>query len=480
MRRTESPPNSTLCPLSFGLYTDLYELTMGQTYFEEGMADAPACFDYFFRTNPFGGGYVVFAGLADLLKILAAFRFGQKELEYLEVIGFRPRFLSWLENFRFRGEVFSVREGEVVFPLEPIVRVEGGLFETQIVETLVLNILNFESLVATKAARIRLAAGDRILSEFGLRRAQGPGGILASRAAVIGGFDSTSNVEAARRYGLKPAGTMAHSFVESQPDEITAFRKYAALNPTNSIFLVDTYDTLRSGIPNAIAVAREMAARGERLFGIRLDSGDLAFLSKKARQMLDDAGFRDVRIVASNLLDEYLVKSLIAQGAPIDIFGVGTRLATGAPDGSLDGIYKLSVADGKPKLKLSETKAKVTLPGRKTIHRFSTEGGVFEADAIALADEASVSLMFHPYEAEKSLALEPFQKEELLAKVMEGGAIVQRTESVAAIARYARERLSRLPAECKRFENPHLYKVGLSEKLMRLRDEIVRQHRQEW
>ncbi len=465
--------------LSFGLYTDLYELTMGQTYFEMGLADAPACFDYFFRTNPFAGGYVVFAGLADLLEILSELRFNQEDLEYLESLGFDGRFLAWLENFRFQGDVYSVREGEVVFPLEPIVRLEGGLFETQFIETLVLNILNFESLVATKASRIRLAAGDRLLSEFGLRRAQGFGGVLASRAAIIGGFDSTSNVCAARRYNLKPAGTMAHSFVESQPDENTAFRKYAENNPANCIFLVDTYDTLRSGLPNAIAVAKEMAAKGNRLLGIRLDSGDLAYLSKKARQMLNEAGLPEVKIVASNLLDEYLVKSLIEQGAPIDIFGVGTRLATGAPDGSLDGIYKLSAVEGKPKLKLSETRAKVTLPGRKTIHRCLAEDGRFEGDVISLADETPVPLMVHPYEAEKSLLLTPFLREELLIRVMEKGTIIHKTADVAEIAGYARERLSRLPAECKRFENPHLYKVGLSEKLIRLRDELVRNLRQE-
>ena len=243
-------------PQSFGLYTDMYELTMGQAYFKEGMAGTPACFDHFFRTNPFEGGYVVFAGLGDALEILAELCFSREDLDYLKSLQFDARFIAYLKHFRFRGDVYSVREGEIVFPLEPIVRLEGTLLETQLVETALLNILNFQSLIATKASRIRLAAGTRVLSDFGLRRAHGWGGVQASRAAVIGGFDSTSNVYSAFRYDLRPAGTMAHSYVESHDDEITAFRKYAEAHPHNSIFLVDNYDTLRSGVPNAVTVAK--------------------------------------------------------------------------------------------------------------------------------------------------------------------------------------------------------------------------------
>jgi nicotinate phosphoribosyltransferase len=466
-------------PQSFGLYTDMYELTMGQAYLKEGMADAPACFDYFFRTNPFEGGYVVFAGLRDALEVLAELRFSRDDLEYLKSLNFSAEFIARLEKFRFQGDLYSVREGEVIFPLEPVVRVQGTLVETQLIETVLLNILNFESLIATKASRIRLAAGERILSDFGLRRAHGLGGVQASRAAVIGGFDSTSNVYSACRYDLKPAGTMAHSYVESHEDEITAFRRYAEAHPRNSVFLVDTYDSLRSGVPNAITVAKEMERRGHRLLGIRLDSGDLAFLSKKARQMLDEAGLSYVKIVVSNLLDEYLVRSLLEQGAPIDIFGVGTRLVTGVPDAALDGIYKLAEVGGSPRLKLSESIAKITLPGRKTIFRYVTKEEFFEADAVCLVDEGPIARIIHPYEPEKSLNLAPYDPDPLLFKVMEKGEILGESESIDAMALYSRHRLDRLPAEHKRFENPHVYKVGLSERLARLRDELVHRHRKD-
>lgn len=479
VKRMKTSRKKTNIVQSFGLYTDMYELTMGQAYLENGTANVPACFDYFFRSNPFGGGYVIFAGLRDVLEALTEFHFGPEELDYLRSLNLSPDFVEHLRSFRFRGDVFSVREGEVVFPHEPLARVEGTLLETQLVETVLLNILNFQSLIATKASRIRLAAGDKILSDFGLRRAHGWGGIQASRAAVIGGFDSTSNVYAAFRYGLQAAGTMAHSYIESHDDELTAFRLYAESHPQNCVFLVDTYDTLKSGIPNAITVAKEMAAKGRKLLGIRLDSGDLAYLSKKARQALDEAGLHEVKIVVSNLLDEHLVKSLLEQEAPIDIFGVGTRLVTGVPDAALDGIYKLAEAGGRPRLKLSESISKITLPGRKRVLRCTTDEGLFEADAVVLDDEDSVPRIFHPFETEKSLDLSPFGKESQFHKVMEKGEIVEDEESIAEIASYARDRLALLPAEHKRFENPHIFKVGLSERLMRLRDEVAHRHQKE-
>lgn len=463
-----------------GLYTDMYELTMAQAYFHNGQQGTRACFDYFFRKIPFGGGFVVFAGLADLLEALESLKFDDEDLRYLGSLGFRPPFLDHLRDFRFRGDIRAVREGEIVFPVEPLLRVEGGLVEAQLVETLVLNFLNFQSLVASKAARVRLAAGDRVLSEFGFRRAHGLGGVHASRAAIIGGFDSTSNVFAAHRYGLTAAGTMAHSFVQSYDDELTAFRRFAEAQPKQCILLVDTYDTLRSGVPNAIVVAREMEARGERLAGLRLDSGDLAYMSKKARAMLDAAGLGYVRVAVSNQLDERVIKSLIEQEAPIDIFGVGTRLATGDPDGALDCVYKLSESGGLPRLKISETLTKVTLPGVKRPVRFSNGEGYFAADAVVLDDEETADRMFHPFEREKSLSLAGFRKEELFVKAMEKGVRVRdaESESLPAIAAYARRRLERLPAEHKRFEYPHIYKVGLSEKLMRLRDELARRYRE--
>jgi nicotinate phosphoribosyltransferase len=462
-----------------GLYTDMYQLTMAQAYFRDGTGEAPATFDYVFRRVPFGGGFLIFAGLADLLDLLEDFCFSLEDLAYLESLGFTTDFLDELGRFRFRGALFSVREGEVVFPLEPVVRVEGPLIEAQVIETVLLNFLNFESLIATKAARLRLAAGPRLLSEFGLRRSHGFGGIHASRAAVIGGCDTTSNVFSSWRYGLRPAGTMAHSYIESHGDELEAFRKFAESHPEGCIFLVDTYDTLRSGVPNAIRAAREMETRGWRLYAIRLDSGDLAYLAKQARRMLDEAGLGYVRIVASNLLDEHVIKTLLDQGAPIDLFGVGTRLATGAPDGALDGVYKLAEVGGKPRLKLSENPAKTTLPGRKKIIRCSDSRGLFQADAVALEEEDEVARIIHPFEPDKSLRLEDFRKETLLVRVMENGKRLLVPESVDQIAAYARGRMTLLPGEHKRFDNPHIYKVGLSERLAGLRDGLVHRYRKE-
>jgi nicotinate phosphoribosyltransferase len=461
-----------------GLYTDMYELTMAQAYFREGAAEARVSFDYFFRKLPFGGGFVVFAGLADVLDLIEDFRFSAADLSYLRTLGFAPDFLDHLGRFRFQGDVFSVREGEVVFPLEPVVRVGGGLLEAQVIETALLNFLNFESLIATKAARLRLAAGARLLSEFGLRRSHGFGGIHASRAAVIGGCDTTSNVYAAWRYGLRPAGTMAHSYIESHGDELEAFLKFSASHPEGCILLVDTYDTLRSGLPNAIRAAKEMENCGRRLYAVRLDSGDLAYLAKQARRMLDEADLGYVKIVASNLLDEHVIKSLLDQGAPIDLFGVGTRLATGAPDAALDGVYKLAEVGGESRLKLSENLAKTTLPGRKKIIRCSDERGFFQADAIVLEEEEAPPRMVHPFEPGKSLRLDHFKQEPLLVKAMENGRKLRDSQPVDRIAACARERLASLPDEHKRFDNPHVYKVGLSDRLAGLRDGLVRRYRQ--
>ncbi len=466
----------TMIEKHLGLYTDMYQLTTGQAYFQDAKSELPACFDYFFRKIPFGGGYVLFAGLADALELLTRLRFESDDISYLRSLGFSEDYLEYLGDFRFSGDIHSVREGEVVFPVEPIARVEGRLLEAQIIETLLLNILNFESLIATKASRMRLAAGDRILSDFGLRRAHAFGAAHASRAAVVGGFDSTSNVYAAFRYGLRPAGTQAHSYIESYGDDLSAFRKYAEAFPDQCILLVDTYETLRSGVPNAIRVAKELGERGHRLIGIRLDSGDLAYLSKTARQMLDEAGLNDVKIVASNLLDEHLIKSLLEQGAPIDIFGVGTKLVTGAPDASLDGVYKLAQVGGEPRLKLSENLSKTTLPGRKKVLRSLDDRGFFRADAVVLEEEDEPQRMYHPSETEKSLDLSGFRKENIFHLVMESGRPLERKAKPEDISDYARKRLSQLPPEHKRFENPHIYRVGLSQRLLDLRTELVHRH----
>ena len=460
-------------PAHRALYTDLYELTMAQGYFLSGRKDEPAVFDYFFRKNPFDGGFVVFAGLGDLLSLLQGLSFGQDDLAYLRAQGFKPEFLEYLEGFEFSADIWATREGEIVFPLAPVLRVEGSIIEAQIVETVILNYLNFQSLVATKAARIRLAAGDRTVLDFGLRRAQGLGGIHASRAAVIGGADATSNVYAGLQYGLDISGTQAHAWIQSFDDELEAFRKYAEFYPGNCILLVDTYDTLRSGVPNAIQVGKEMEAKGHNLKGIRLDSGDQAYLSKEARQRLDEAELGYVRIFASNQLDEHLIRSLIHQGAPIDGFGIGTRLVTGKPSAALDGVYKLSSSGGQPRLKISENIGKISFPGTKKVLRLLNEADQFIGDAIVLEEEQEVDRIYHPHQPEKNTDIRLCKKELLLHPVMKNGEKQIEGLLPAEINRFARQRLNQLPEEHKRFEYPHLYKVGISEKLMNLRDEIV-------
>ncbi len=461
---------------NLGLFTDKYELTMAQAYFKGGRIQSKAVFDYFFRNLPFQNGFLVFAGLQDFVQLLRDFTFSDQAIDFLHHDHFEPDFLDYLKSFRFKGTIHAMREGEIVFPYEPLMRVEGTLIETQIIETLLLNILNFESLIATKAARVRLAAGDRAVSDFGLRRAHGLGGIHASRAAIIGGCDSTSNVLSAFRYGLLPVGTIAHSFIQSFPDELSAFREYARFNPDTCFLLVDTYDTLNSGIPNAITVAKELERNGHRLVGIRIDSGDLAYLSKKARQMLDDAGLDYVKISVSNQLDERVIKSLLEQGAPIDLFGVGTRLITGQPDSALDGVYKLSVSDGQPRMKISNSLSKTTLPGVKKVFRYSNGDGGFLADAIVLDDEQEIEYIYHPFEKEKHFRVAGYKKESLFEKVVDRGELTLKLQSVPEIASFVRERLNLLPPEHKRFEYPHIYKVGISKKLRLIRDEMVRKY----
>ena len=310
-----------------------------------------------------------------------------------------------------------------------------------------------------------------------MRRAQGAGGYYASRAAFIGGFDATSNVRAARDYDIPLSGTMAHSYIESYDDELTAFSHFAEVQPDNCVLLVDTYDTLKSGLPNAITVAKKMEEQGYRLSGIRLDSGDLAYLAKRSREMLNEAGLNYVKIAVSNQLDEYIIKSLLEQQAPIDAFGVGTNLVTGHPDGALDGVYKLSIANGKPRIKLSENVSKITLPHRKQVFRILDADGKFiGADAIALADEKDVEIIHHPLYPLKSLYIKQYNKEPLLKKVMGNGERLYDPQSPAEIAQYSRERLENLPEEYKRFNYPHIYKVGLSERLRNERDLLIEEY----
>ncbi len=451
------------------LFTDNYHLTNAQGYFFSGMAEVPASFDYFFRENPFGNGYVIFAGLSDFLEILESLRYEDNEIDYLRSIGFKEEFLQYLRTFIFTGTIYSMKEGELVFPLEPIVRVDGSIIECQLIETLLLNLINFQSLVATKASRIRFASGNRRLIDFGLRRAQGLGGIHASKAAIIGGFDATTNLYSAHHFGIELACIQTHSWVQSFGDELAAFRKFTEYYPKNCILTVDTYNTLRSGLPHAIKVAKEMEIKGQKLKAIRIDSGDLAALSKRARALLDNAGLNYVQIAVSNQLDEFLINSLLQQGAPIDIFGVGTRLATSYGCPALQGIYKLNQVGEKPTIKYADIYAKTTLPGKKKVMRYYDANGHFDSDGVMLENESDVDIYYHPIFTEQHKTIEADTAKPLMTKVMDVGKIVGNLPTPVESARYASNRFSFLSPVYKRFENPQQYRVGISPSLMRLR-----------
>ncbi|NLW33186.1 MAG: nicotinate phosphoribosyltransferase [Fibrobacter sp.] len=459
-------------------YTDLYELAMGQVYFLNGKKDQKAVFDFFFRKNPFNSGYAVFAGLEDFLDITENLKFDESDLDFLKENGFDIGFLSYLKNFRFRGDIVSCKEGEIVFASEPIVQIEASIIEAQIIETILLNILNFQTLIATKASRLRLVSGNKTLIDFGLRRAQGPGGYYASRAAIIGGFDATSNVCAGKDYNVPVSGTMAHSFVQCFDNELEAFRKFAKNWPDKCVLLVDTYDTLGSGVPNAIKTAKEMEKNGNFLKGIRLDSGDLAYLAKESRRMLDQAGLHYVKIAASNKLNEFVIRSLELQNAPIDIYGVGTNLVTGYPDGAVDGVYKMSSVSGKSKIKLTETLKKTSLPDKKKILRLSDSyGNWIGADAVYIDNEGESEMMFHPFELLKSMRIKDYKKEALLNPVMKNGKRLNPEPLLSEISQYTKSRLNMLPEEYKRMENPHIYKIGISKGLKEKRDRLIEQYK---
>lgn len=459
-------------------YTDQYQLAMAQVYFENGQKDHTAVFDYYFRNLPFEGGYAIFAGLEDLLDIIENLKFSKEDLAYLKEQDYSEGFLDYLKNFHFSGTIIAAKEGDVLFPNSPILQVEANIIEAQIIETILLNLLNFQTLIATKASRMRLVAKDKILLEFGLRRAHGPGGYYASRAAIVGGFDGTSNVVAGKNFGISVSGTMAHSFVQSYDDELTAFRAFSESRPKDCVLLVDTYNTLKSGIPNAIKIAKEMESRGERLMGIRLDSGDLAYLATETRKMLDKSGLNYVKIAASNQLDEYVIKSLLEQKAPIDIFGVGTNLVTGAPDSALGGVYKLSVSNDIPRLKISESIAKVTIPHKKQVYRLKNDKGeLIGADAITMREEVSVARIYDPQDILKSLSVKKCKNEAFLHIVMKNGKKTSKFRSLKEIAAYSKEKLEALPMEYKRFDNPHQYKVGISKKLKDERDALIKKYK---
>lgn len=456
-----------------GTYTDLYQLRMAQVYFLKNN-NTPAVFDYFFRKLPFEGGYALFSGLEDLLELLESFYFDEKDLRFLHAQGFHPDFLNYLKEFRFEGQVYASNEGDLVFPARPVLSIEAPIIQAQLVETILLNILNFQTLIATKASRIRQASGERTLIDFGLRRAQGPGGYYASRAAIVGGFNATSNVRVGRDYNIPIAGTMAHSFIQSYDDELSAFRDFASIHPDNCVLLVDTYNTLQSGLVNAIKIGKEMEACGQALQGIRLDSGNLESLAKKARKMLDEAGLNHVKIAASNQLDEWVIKDLLEKKAPIDIFGVGTNLAIGAADAVLDGVFKLAFSDNKARIKLSDDKTKITIPCKKQVYRvMNSDGRFWGADLIAFEDEGNLDTLYPIFDDLAPQSLEPYRFEPLLFKVMESGKRLFLPKTLKEIAEYAQARLKLLPDEYKELDKPKPYKVGLSQSLKKERNRLI-------
>lgn len=473
------------------LLTDLYELTMMQGYFKHKDRNETVIFDAFYRTNPCNGGYAIAAGLEQLIQYIKELHFSGQDIEYLAGLGiFDKDFLDYLTDFKFSGDIYAIPEGTVIFPREPLVKVIAPIMEAQLVETAILNIINHQSLIATKAARVCYAAkGDGIM-EFGLRRAQGPdAGIYGARAAMIGGCIGTSNVLCGQLFDVPVKGTHAHSWIMSFPDEYTAFKTYAEMYPSACILLVDTYDTLKSGVPNAIRVFGEMRDAGIPLtyYGIRLDSGDLAYLSKKARKMLDAAGFSDAVISASNDLDEYLIESLKAQGAAITSWGVGTNLITAKDNPAFGGVYKLAAvmgSDGKfiPKIKLSENTEKVTNPGNKTIYRvYEKESGKVKADLICLVgetfDENEPLLLFDPLEPWKKTKLPGgfYTLRELLVPVFKNGECCYESPGVMDIRAYCEKEKNTLWDETKRFVNPHQIYVDLSRKLYDIKLQLLDQ-----
>ncbi len=470
------------------MLTDLYELTMMYGYWKKGMGRNRAVFDMFYRATSETTAYAIAAGLEQVIDYINNLRFEEHDIEYLRSLNlFDEEFLNYLRGFKFTGDIMAVPEGTLVFSYEPIVRVTAPIMEAQLLETALLNIVNHQTLIATKASRVVQAADCGTVLEFGLRRAQGPdAGIYGARAAVIAGCKATSNVLTGEMFGIPVGGTHAHSWVMSFPDELEAFRAYAEIFPTNCMLLVDTYDTLGSGMPNAIKVFGELRARGYEPVGIRLDSGDLAYLSRECRRMMDEAGFPNAKVFASGDLDEELIWDLKAQGAAIDVWGVGTRLITSQDCPALGGVYKLAAeeVDGKfvPKIKISENPAKVTNPGQKMLYRLYDSAGMAVADLITLdherIDESKPLTIFDPVDTWKKLTLTNFKARRLLVPVFEGGRQVYESPKLIDIQAYRQRELDTFWAQYKRLRNPHRYKVDLSDELWMLKHTML-QRRQE-
>lgn len=468
------------------LLTDFYELTMSQAYFDQGYQDRIGIFDLYFRRVPEQGGFAIMAGVQQCIEYLQKLHFEEDDIAYLRSLNkFSEDFLHYLQTFKFSCDVWAVPEGTPVFPNEPLVKVRGPMIQAQMIETMLLLTINHQTLIATKAHRIVRAAKGRVVAEFGARRAQGyDASVLGARAAYIGGVDHTSCSVAGRYFDVPLSGTMAHSFVLVFPDEFEAFKVYALAYPDDTILLVDTYNTLQSGIPNAIRVAKEvLEPLGKRLKGIRIDSGDLAYLTKKARQMLDTAGLEDCKIVVSNALDEYLIRDLLLQGACIDAFGVGERLITSRAEPVFGGVYKLvsyeENGEEHPTIKISENIEKITTPCKKNIWRFYDKAtGAALADLITLEEEvvpeAAEFEIFDQIHTWKRKVLTNYEVKPLLIPIFVQGNCVYESPSIEEIRQHCQESVTKLWDSLKRFENPQTYYVDLSEKLWQIKDHLLR------
>lgn len=469
------------------MLTDFYEITMANGYLATGIGDRIAYFDLFFRSVPDGGGFAIMAGVEQMVEYLNNLSFTEDDISHLRERGFKEPFLEYLRNFHFCCDVWAVPEGTPIFPNEPIVTVRGPIIQAQFIETMLLLSINHQSLIATKANRIVRAAKGREVMEFGSRRAQGyDGAVYGARAAYIGGCVGTANTICERDFGIPALGTMAHSWVQSFDTELEAFCAYAREYPQDCTLLVDTYQTLTSGVPNAIrAFNQEILPRGFRPKGIRIDSGDITYLSKKARKMLDEAGFSDCRIVASNSLDEYLIRDMLLQGAKVDLFGVGERLITASSSPVFGGVYKLSAIEhnGKiePRIKISENVSKITNPGFKKPWRlFDRDTGKAIADLITLngeiIDETKPYVLFDPEHTWKRKTVGNFVARPLMHRIFAEGRQVYRLPELSEIRRYCREQVGTLWEEVVRFENPHKYYVDLSEELYAQKQALLAEH----
>ncbi len=469
------------------MLVDFYELTMANGFFENGRGNETAYFDMFFRKVPDNAGYAVMAGVQQVIEYLNALEFTAEDIEYLRSKNmFCEDFLEYLKNFHFECDVWAIPEGTPIFPNEPLITVKGPAIQAQFIETMILLTVNHQSLIATKANRIVEAAQGRPVMEFGSRRAQGyDGAIYGARAAYIGGCAGTACVISDRDFGVSALGTMAHSWIQLFPTELEAFRAYAKVYPDSCTLLIDTYSVLKSGVPNAITVFKELEAQGHKGVGVRIDSGDIAYLSKKARKMFDEAGLDYIKIVASNSLDEFIIRDLIVQGAKIDSFGVGERLVTSKSEPVFGGVYKLAAVEENgeliPKIKISENIVKITNPSYKKVWRlFDNGSGKAIADVITLSDEiiddSKPYTIFDPEQTYKKTTLTDFTAKQLQVQIFEKGKCIYNSPDVETIKSYCREQLETIWDEVKRFENPHEYYVDLSQPLWELKNRLLSEH----